>query len=101
MARRDTSSSPGRTSARGTQEGRRQPCVARPRHASTTVGAPPEARVNWDNVTLTIFAASGAGMLLLAQLRELLMKLTDVVRAWNEVRRSLQSSDAENGQPRD
>ncbi len=57
--------------------------------------------MNWDNVILTIFAVFGAAMLLLVQLRELLMKLPDVIQAWNEVRRSLQSRDADNGQPRD
>ena len=57
--------------------------------------------MNWDNVTLTILAAFGAAMLLLAQLRELLIKLPDVIQAWNEVRSSLQSRDADNGQPRD
>jgi hypothetical protein len=57
--------------------------------------------VNWDSATLTILAAFGAAMLLLAQLREVLIKLPEVIQAWIEVRRSLQSRDADNGQPQD
>lgn len=55
--------------------------------------------MNWDNVMLTILAAFGASMLLLAQLRELLIKLPDVIQAWREVRRSLQNQGADSGQP--
>lgn len=53
--------------------------------------------MNWDNATLTILAAFGASMLMLTQLRELLIKLPDVIQAWNEVRRSLQGRRANNG----
>lgn len=45
--------------------------------------------MNWDNVLLTILAVFGAAVLLLTQVREFLVKLTDVIQAWHEVRRSL------------
>lgn len=45
--------------------------------------------MNWDNVMLTILAGFGAAMLVLGQVRELLVRLPDIIEAWHEVRRSL------------
>lgn len=49
--------------------------------------------MSWDNVMLTILAVSGAAMLVLGQVRELLVRLQDIIEAWHEVRRSLRGQD--------
>lgn len=47
--------------------------------------------MSWDNVTLVILAAFGCVTLLLTQIAEVLSKLPEIIRAWHEVRRTLQA----------
>lgn len=53
--------------------------------------------VSWDHVTLVILAVFGTATLLLAEVRELLVRLPDVIEAWHEVRRCLQGRDPGKG----
>lgn len=48
--------------------------------------------MSWNDVLLLIFATSGAVTLLLSQIRDILLKFSEVVTAWREIRRSLPSS---------
>ncbi|WP_327676463.1 hypothetical protein [Kitasatospora sp. NBC_00458] len=45
--------------------------------------------MNWDGITLGILAAFGCVMLVLAQIREVLAKLPELIRAWRRVRQEL------------
>jgi len=48
--------------------------------------------VKWDNVTLVILAASGCITLLLTEINDVLSRLTQVVRAWRQIRQELNGS---------
>ncbi len=54
--------------------------------------------MNWDSITLTVFAGFGVALLVLAQLRELLGKITEVVQAWHELQSRVREGD-EQGTP--
>ncbi|MFJ4090288.1 hypothetical protein ACIPYS_01790 [Kitasatospora sp. NPDC089913] len=45
--------------------------------------------MNWDGITIGILATFGCVMLVLAQIREVLAKLPEVIRAWRRVRQEL------------
>ncbi|RKT18282.1 hypothetical protein BX285_2702 [Streptomyces sp. 1114.5] len=45
--------------------------------------------MNWDGITIGILAAFGCVMLVLAQIREVLAKLPELIRAWRRVRQEL------------
>ena len=47
--------------------------------------------MNWTTVSLTIVGAAGAVTVLLGQLRDLLGRATEVVRAWRELRKEMKS----------
>lgn len=48
--------------------------------------------MSWNDVLLFILATSGAVILLLSQIRDILLKFSEVIIAWREMRRSLPSS---------
>lgn len=52
--------------------------------------------MSWDQVTLTILASFGCLTILLTQISEVLSKISQVIRVWHEVRRTLRSGP---GQP--
>lgn len=54
--------------------------------------------MNWDSLALLILALSGAVSLLLSQVRDVLAKTAEVIRAWHEVRRSLEEQGEVRGQ---
>ncbi|MFI8080614.1 hypothetical protein ACIF6L_07495 [Kitasatospora sp. NPDC086009] len=45
--------------------------------------------MNWDGITIGILAAFGCVMLVLAQIREVLAKLPELIRSWRRVRQEL------------
>ncbi|MET8540578.1 hypothetical protein ABZW03_07970 [Kitasatospora sp. NPDC004799] len=45
--------------------------------------------MNWDDITVGILAAFGCVILVLAQIREVLAKLPELIRAWRRVRQEL------------
>nr|WSZ97261.1 hypothetical protein OH820_17795 [Streptomyces sp. NBC_00857] len=45
--------------------------------------------MNWDRITLYVLAGFGVALLALAQLRELLGKISEVVGAWHELRSNM------------
>ncbi|GAA1182257.1 hypothetical protein F4556_005412 [Kitasatospora gansuensis] len=47
------------------------------------------AAVNWDGITIGVLAAFGCVMLVLTQIREVLAKLPELIRAWRRVRQEL------------
>ncbi|GHF32630.1 hypothetical protein [Streptomyces morookaense] len=47
--------------------------------------------MSWDDVTLLILASFGCLTLLLTQVGEVLSKLPQIIRAWQEVQRVLRS----------
>jgi hypothetical protein len=53
--------------------------------------------VSWNEATLALLSAAGMVTLLLIMLREILLKVIEVVQAWRAVRRALRkpSSDSD------
>lgn len=54
--------------------------------------------MSWDSITLSVLACFGTAILALSQLRELLVKVTEIVHAWHELRRSVHPGPSE-GEP--
>lgn len=55
--------------------------------------------MNWDSITLSILAGFGALLLILSQLREVLVKISDLISAWHEVRHSIRCTPDEERAP--
>ncbi|GAQ53635.1 hypothetical protein [Streptomyces acidiscabies] len=49
--------------------------------------------MKWDEISIAILAVFGCVMLLLAQVKEVLGKLPEIIRAWRQVRRELRDTD--------
>ncbi|MET8980372.1 hypothetical protein ABZX85_32680 [Streptomyces sp. NPDC004539] len=53
--------------------------------------------MKWDEISIAILAVFGCVMLLLTQVKEVLGKLPEIIRAWRQVRRELRGTDPPEG----
>lgn len=51
--------------------------------------------MSWDEITLAVLGGSGVVTVSLIMLREILLKVVEVIQAWRAVRRELRAHDPE------